>query len=288
MNQPEQTETLGGPWRAPDADDDVAAIEDALVTHWSLFGRWSQGSLHDDEGIVWFETPIKHLPYNMVMKTRVRPDADADAAVDRVARRFRDRDVPYLWVHRPSDRPSDLGHRLPQHGLDLVETVTGMVLALDAWVPEAPRSRARIAAVDADRDGLADYVELMRTYWSVPESDRDLLEAFNNDWAGDRSPGTRLVAYLDGAPVGKLFMNLLELPERVSIYGVATKPEARGAGIASALMVEALAAAASVGAARCVLHSSAMAVSLYRRMGFVERCAFPVYATGPLFGTHHH
>jgi hypothetical protein len=37
-----------------------------------------------------------------------------------------------------------------------------------------------------------------------------------------------------------------------------------------------------------VLQSSSMAVSMYRRMGFVERCRFPVFATDALFGTHHH
>ena len=42
------------------------------------------------------------------------------------------------------------------------------------------------------------------------------------------------------------------------------------------------------GAIRCILHSSTMALSMYRRMGFVERCRLPVFATGALFGTHHH
>jgi len=53
-------------------------------------------------------------------------------------------------------------------------------------------------------------------------------------------------------------------------------------------MNEALSRAVAAGARRCVLHSSSMALAMYRRMGFVERCRFEVYATGPLFGTHHH
>jgi hypothetical protein len=37
-----------------------------------------------------------------------------------------------------------------------------------------------------------------------------------------------------------------------------------------------------------VLHSSPMAESLYRRVGFLDRCTFDVYATAALLGTHHH
>jgi ribosomal protein S18 acetylase RimI-like enzyme len=271
-----------------DGDLHIAAIEDAFVAHWSFFGRWSHGILRDDDGVEWFETPIARLPYNMVMKTRIASEIDADSVIERVAAGFRARDVPYLWVQRPSDRPHDLGHRLAQQGLDLVETVTGMDLELDGWVGEPNRGPARIVAVDSDAEGLRDYVELTRTYWSVPDSERHLLELFQNEWAADRSPGVRLLAYVDEAPVGKLFMNTIEVPSRVGIYGVAVKPEGRGLGIATALMTEAMVRAQALGASRSILHSSDMAYSLYGRMGFIERCKFGVYATGPLFGTHHH
>jgi ribosomal protein S18 acetylase RimI-like enzyme len=53
-------------------------------------------------------------------------------------------------------------------------------------------------------------------------------------------------------------------------------------------MNEAIAQGVTHGARRVVLHSSSMALSLYRRLGFVERCRLPVYATDALFGTHHH
>jgi len=115
-----------------------------------------------------------------------------------------------------------------------------------------------------------------------------MIQTLNRHWTGARSAGIRLVAYIGGDAVGKLFMNTEELPARVAIYGVAVKPEARGLGVGTGLVNEALSRAAAAGARRCVLHSSSMALAMYRRMGFVERCLFEVYATGPLFGTHHH
>ena len=59
--------------------DVVEEIEEAFVAQSSKFGRWSQGELHDENGVLWFETPIKRLPYNAVIRTRI--DGDADAVV---------------------------------------------------------------------------------------------------------------------------------------------------------------------------------------------------------------
>jgi ribosomal protein S18 acetylase RimI-like enzyme len=273
------------------ADDRVAAIEAAFERHWRHFGGYPGASLRDEDGVLWFESPIRHLPYNWVIRTRIAESADADAVIGRIAGTFRDRDVPFMWVQRPSDRPLDLDRRLAAHGLDLVETAAGMDLDLQDWEPEPNRSDARLVQVDGPdgtEEGLRDYEELIRTYWSVPEAERHMIERLNRHWTGERSPGFRLVAYIDGQPVGKLFANVEDLPSWVAIYGVAVRPEARGHGVATALMSEAIARGAAAGAMRAVLHSSSMALSMYRRMGFVERCRLPVFATAALFGTHHH
>lgn len=166
-----------------------------------------------------------------------------------------------------------------------------MDLDLDGWRAEPNRSGAELRQVDtlgADEQGLHDYEELIRTYWSVPEHERHMIETLNRYWTGERSPGFRLVAYRDGQPIGKAFCNTEDLPAWIAIYGVAVRPEARGRGIATALMNEAIDLGVAAGARRCILHSSTMALSMYRRMGFVERCRLPVFATGPLFGTRHH
>lgn len=44
----------------------------------------------------------------------------------------------------------------------------------------------------------------------------------------------------------------------------------------------------AAGAAKVVLHASGMAKGMYRKMGFTERRELLVYATHPVFGTHHH
>lgn len=267
-----------------DTAERVATIERAFVTHWSHFGRYPGASLHREDGMLWYESPIPHLPYNAVIDTAV--DGDAERVVARVAARFRERGVPFMWVRKPNDTPAGLGGLLAAQGLDLAEEATGMDLDLAGWQPEPGPPDVRLVEV-ADDDALRDYETLIRTYWSVPEESRELIEAMNRWWTGPRSPGTRFVAYADGRAVGKLFLNLAELPV-AAVYGVAVVPEARGRGVATALMTAALLRARDAGATRAVLHSSEMALKMYLRMGFVARCPFEAWATEPVFGTHHH
>jgi ribosomal protein S18 acetylase RimI-like enzyme len=275
--------------RPPTLDAHVEAIESAFVAHWSMFGGYPGASLHDEEGVLWYEGPLRTLPYNAVIRTRIT--GDADRVIERLRDRFRDRGAAFMWVVRPSDTPADLAHRLAAHGLDLVEHATGMDRDLATWPARAddPGSRdPEVTIVEAESGPALDHYEaLIRTYWSVQEDERHHIEVLNRHWSGARSPGIRLVAYLADAPIGKLFVNLSQLPV-VAIYGVAVRPAARGRGVATALMVEALDRALAAGGTSAVLHSSPMARSLYRRLGFVERCSFEVWATASLFGTHHH
>ena len=57
----------------------VADIEDAFAAHWSLFGPWPKGQLHEEGGVLWFEIPIAHLSCNGVIRTRI--DEGADVAI---------------------------------------------------------------------------------------------------------------------------------------------------------------------------------------------------------------
>ena len=275
----------------PRLDSHIEAIESAFVAHWSVFGGYPGASLHDEDGVLWFEGPLTRLPYNGVIRTRIDDDRDADAVIARLRERFRDRAAAFMWVVRPSDSPADLARRLAAHGLDLVEQATGMDRDLSTWTDGAAGralDRAAVTIVEAEAgQALDDYESLIRTYWSVPDKERHHIATLNRHWSGQQSPGVRLVAYLDGSPLGKLFVNLSQLPV-VAIYGVAVRPEARGRGVATALMAAGLERAVAAGATSAVLHSSAMARSMYGRLGFVERCTFDVWATAPLFGTHHH
>ncbi|GAG99826.1 unnamed protein product, partial [marine sediment metagenome] len=85
------------------------------------------------------------------------------------------------------------------------------------------------------------------------------------------------VAWRDGVPIAKV--GSYYGAGSVGIYGVATKPEIRGQGLASVLMVETMKAARQAGQKLVLLHSSPLAENLYKRLGFFTVTQFHLYAS---------
>jgi hypothetical protein len=146
----------------------VQEIEEALVGHWSHFGRWPRGALVEEEGTLSYETPIAQLPYNGVIRTRMA--GGPDSVIDSVLASFARRDVSRLWWHHPTADPPDLGERLTARGLRLVEEAIGMSLDLR----DRPRQTAEPSGVRylevLDDELMHKYSELIFGYWEVPQS----------------------------------------------------------------------------------------------------------------------
>jgi ribosomal protein S18 acetylase RimI-like enzyme len=268
----------------PSQTEVVAAIEDSLVAQWSHFGLWPRGELHTEHGLTWIEAPMRHLPYNAVVRTHLDPGS-ADTALDTVLARYRERGVDFMWVDHPSGTPDDLGRRLTERGLEPVEVATGMSLELRDWQPTGPTPLVKEAIDDA---ALEAYRNLLMRYWEIPEDEQDLVTELHQYWSPSRVPGHRYLAFTsDGVPIGKGYLSLAGPPGVASIFGMSVVPEARGRGVASTITTAMLSRAKAEGCACVVLHSSEAAVGLYRRAGFAERCELKVYATNSLWSQDH-
>ena len=261
-------------------DDQIEAIEAAFVAQWANFGRGPGGTLHEGDGLMWVEAPVPQLPYNAVLRTHL--DAGADEEIGRLAARFRERDVQFMWLAHPSARPGDLATRLGDQGLSLVERGTGMTLEAEAWRPESSKERGELVYREVtDEDGMRAYEELIASYWELPPESHAYVFGINR-WGHEQGLGVRWVAYRDERPVGKVYLSWLGVEGTAAIFAVYVHPSARGFGAATRLTELAITRALEAGRTRVVLHSSEVAVNLYRRMGFVERCGLPVYATTSL------
>ncbi len=263
---------------------ETRAISDAFTRYWRLFGLTPGAELTEEDGVLWFRSPIRHIPYNAVIRTRIDDGIDAGEVIARICNRYRELELPFMWVVLPLDHPAGYESFLVKAGLDMVEDIYGMSLSRADW-RSSPRAEG-VSIVFAETESqFDDYERLIRSYWSLPEEELGKIPVFHRYWTGKRNPGDRLVAYVDGRPVGKLFLNLNGLPD-AAIHGVAVIPEARRRGIARALTEAAMQRAFDCGATRIVLHSSSMARPLYDRIGFIEYCYMPVYATAPVYETH--
>jgi GNAT superfamily N-acetyltransferase len=254
----------------------IHEIELNLWETWSNFGRGPGCTLHDESDALWFETPIPVLPYNTVIKFQV--ERDVDARIDSMINRYTERNVPLLWIVHPSSRPHDLPERLQQRGLQEIEIAPGMARTLDE-LPEAPPLPAGVEIREAIEDkDLMELYGLAAWRWGVPEEFRPQLEKMIAKFEiGERTSRTRFwLAWKDGVPISKI--GLYKGSGSAGIYGVATKPEARGLGIASLLMNVAMQAAKDMRYQLAVLDSSPLAEKLYKRLGFVTVAPLRLYS----------
>ena len=249
------------------SEEVIHQIELNLWETWANFGRGPGCTLHDYGDVLWFETPIPILPYNTVLRFQV--EQDVDKRIDQLIQHFNDRNVPLLWILHPSSVPIDLPDRLKARGLQEIEIAPGMARSLEN-LPAAPPIPKGVEIREAMQDhDLMELYGLAAWRWGVPEEYRPQLRKMIEKFQiGERTSKTRFwLAWKDGVPISKI--GLYNGSGSAGIYGVATRPEARGLGIASILMVEAMQAAREMGHKLAVLDSSPLAENLYKRLGFI-------------------
>ena len=209
-------------------------------------------------------------------------DGDAGEIVERVAGRFRERGADFWWVDHPGASPGDLGVRLEAAGMAPVEEMHFMWLDLEGFAA-APAPEGVEIEVVPDEAGVEDYIDLTLLYWEVPDEDAAGVAALHRAISPERYPGQRYLARIDGRPIGKAYLSWPG-PEGVcGIYGMSVRTEARGRGVAAAMSGAMMRDARERGLRRAVLHSTDMAVGVYRRLGFEECAVATVYATAQLW-----
>ncbi|MFW9820154.1 MAG: GNAT family N-acetyltransferase, partial [Candidatus Thorarchaeota archaeon] len=189
------------------------------------------------------------------------------------------RKVSFLWVVHPSSLPLDIGDRLQRRGLYHIEISPCMARDLE----NLPQVRSLPDGVEVheaieERD-VNKFQELTAWRWGVPSDYRQQLQIIYKSFNIGK-PGVKAhmwVAWRDGVPISKVGSYYGK--GSVGIYGVATKPEERGQGLASVLMIETMKAARQAGQKLAVLHSSPPAENLYTQLGFVTVTQFHLYAS---------
>lgn len=254
----------------------IHQIELNLWETWSNFGRGPGCTLHDEDDALWFETPIPILPYNTVLRFQV--EQDADQRIDAIIHRYTERNVAQLWIVHPSSKPDDLPARLARRGLHEIEIAPGMARSLD-HLPEPPPMPEGLEIHEAIEDkDLMELYGLAAWRWGVPEEHRPQLKQLIDEFkVGERTSNTRFwLAWRDGKPISKIA--LYNGSGSAGIYAVATRPEARGLGIASILMNVAMKSAREMGHTLVVLDSSPLAENLYKRLGFITVAPMRLYS----------
>jgi len=255
----------------------ISEIEQNLWETWSIYGRGPECALHDREDILWFETPIPIIPYNGVLRFRVKERTDEE--INRIIRRFHSRRVQFTWLVHPSSFPPDLADRLQKRGMKYIEPIHGMARTL-ANLPDVPLPPKgfEIRKIMDEKDTTA-FFQFAAWRWHIPEEYTELYGAIAAGFQLGK-PGAKAhmwQAWHEGLPVAKAGMYLGS--GSAGIHGVATRPEACRRGLAGILTLTALHEARNAGYHLAVLHSTPMAERLYQSLGFATVAEFHLFGS---------
>jgi GNAT superfamily N-acetyltransferase len=199
--------------------------------------------------------------------TRATLDRDLEEAVGGIKRRI----APPYWLVGPRNGVAELGDRLQEHGLRLVDSWPGMALDLDrieAQTCENPSLQIKIAA---DQNDLADWhVLVSRELFPKKKLDFDMFFKVLQEPAFKY-----FIAYHNGAPVSTAMA--FYSSGAVGLYMIATSAGQRGRGFGTAVTAAALRHARAEGQRIAILQSTQMGLSVYQKLGFKEHCSFDVF-----------
>ena len=254
------------------------AVEANLFAFFQQFSSWPKVTWCEEPSCSWAISDLPFPLFNSVIRARFS-DEGADAAIEARVGACEARCVPLLWWTGPSTTPADLGARLIQRGF-LIEPAHGMIAELSS-IDFNAAADARLAIEPVlDRPMLAQWTDVLCEAFGAPQAFGaafgELAQAFG---LGPRSSFQHFLGFWNGVPVATC--SLFTGAGVAGIYDVATLPERRRHGIAAAMTRTALAAAASAGYRRAILHSSPLGAGVYRRIGFIDVCDIGQYVWIP-------
>ncbi len=240
----------------------AAAIE---LNHYAVLREYAQGDRAEllvNGEMIRVSTDVAYPLMNFVARPRF-DRRQLDERIESLLRYFGERRVPFLVYLHPSALPQDLALHLERRGLHRWGIQDGM--ALERLNPKVRTNHDVQVQVARDVDALGKAAGVQAGAFHQPPNAAAHMRAVMLTALYDPAVYVYL-AYLHGIPAGSL---ILVLKAGVAgLYGLATLPEYRGHGVATALMVRAIFDASALGFPTAVLQAPPGAVSLYRRLGF--------------------
>jgi ribosomal protein S18 acetylase RimI-like enzyme len=266
-----------------------AAIVEAIEANLYSFGttqfvKWPRIDVYDEPHLLWFECDVPSPMFNVAHRARLSP-SNVDQAITIAKENYARRDLPFVWWVDPSSTPLALSKHLTSAGFVPAGEMTGMAVDLTHAVDHETRNRKRISAElevlpTTDEDSLALFARTMCDGFEMNEEIKEpIVELSLAMGHGSEGPLINYLGYADGRSVAT--SSLYVDGDIAGIYNVSTLPEARRRGFGVEVTVAPLREAARQGCGVVVLHASAMAVPMYRRLGFKTYCYFHLYLWPP-------
>jgi GNAT superfamily N-acetyltransferase len=244
--------------------DELARMGANMRTFYRVLGERSPGgAVFEREGLLAAMVPA--CPRLSIVNGVVYDSADAlVAARDELEAAYAGAGVKAWTVWVPEDDRA-VAERLERAGHRLDASPRAMILDLGDVELDGP------GEVDWERTSDADTVgEINEVAYGLPAG---AFAPSVTALAGD--PVVLYLARVDGEPAA--CVGALDEGGDCGIYVVATRPEAQGRGLASALMRQAILDARSRGCETSSLQATKAGAPVYRRLGYRDVCAIDMW-----------
>ncbi len=261
-----------------DSSDRIMIAHQGLLLGYSpLLRHQSAGRFADVEGVVmkcW--GPVGPALNKAAV---VRPSPSLPRILE-LAKAFFSADSGGYGIVVEADAGHPIEAELRAAGWTVFEDEPALVMPTIADPPPLP-ARLEVKRV-RDAAGRSDLMRVLAAGFGAPTSEGgtelspDAFDSFAPSIAcALDSEVAILVGYVDGKPAASAFMNAVG--SIASITGVATIPEYRRRGLATAITWSALSEGATRGCKTATLAALGASFDLYRKMGFVHVCNHRAY-----------
>jgi GNAT superfamily N-acetyltransferase len=252
-----------------------SAIENNLIEAWSLMVSLPWIDSCRGPEILRYISGVPHPLCNGILGANIS-GPDIDTRIEGALVPFKTRNLPMFWYVGPSSQPSFLGGLLLEHGLTLAESVPGMAADLaQLKAPPLISTEWAVRRVES-RETLEQWIAIFSLVYQLPKVAADFFfKVMDQIGYAPGLPFRHYLGTLKGEPVA--CSSLFSGAGAAGLYNVAAIPEVRGKGLGTAISAHALKEGHFMGCQTGILHSTAMGLPVYQRLGFKEHCCLRIY-----------
>jgi len=257
----------------------IGLLDRTAVQGCLAWQAWPELEVHKSSDICWICSSDPFPIFNVVLKSRMLPEAVMDR-IDSVLAAAGRSGKSLGWYTTPCTRPSDLGRVLISRGFVLGGTTAGMALDLSGMKRPEPMPEGLVIEEVQDLEALESWSRLVTSVYEFPPyAANSWLRLHAAMGLGEDASWHHYLARRNGQPVAasSLFLG----KDAALVASVATVPDARRQGIGTAVTLEAVAEAGRRGKSIAVTCSSDMGEDVYRKIGFEEICKMSMYLWFP-------
>lgn len=256
----------------------VTKIDKNFAARLAYFGRSPYVEIVREAELMRLRTDVTfpHYMFNMVPTAHFSSPESAHAHIRQVLEDIQARNAALFWSVGPTTSPVDLGYYLEAHGFDHVMRCTGMTIDVELLREEAPVPTGFTVERVINQARLRQFVDVLAENAQMTRAAAEALYQIEVSLGFDNNlPRQRYLGLWYGQAVATA--TLFSGGGVVGLYHVATVPEARGYGIASAMSLSALQDARRWGHRHVTLIATPQGQPIYRGLGFQPRAEFNVY-----------